>query len=120
MPNSAEIAITIPADSRFVAFARVAASSLAVELELSVDQIEELRIGVDELVTMLIEVAGDGTVELRYRLTESSIEVDGSTESTDDLSDRVDAITRQILDAVVDRYELGPGCGTVEKRRGQA
>lgn len=117
MPESAEIALAIPGDSRFVATARVVAASLGVELEFSVDEIEELRIGVDELATMLVEVSDGDTIELRYRLTDDSLEVDGNTASTDDLADQVDAITRKIFESVVDRYEFGPGCGTIEKRR---
>lgn len=116
MAEPSEITVTMPADLRFVALARVTAASLAVELDFSVDQIDELRIGVDELVTMLVESAGEQPVELRYRLSDTSIEIDGSSASSEDLSDQLDAITRQIFESVVDRWELGPGCGTIEKR----
>ena len=40
--SSREIQVVIPAESRFVALTRVAAASLAADLDFTVDEIEDL------------------------------------------------------------------------------
>ncbi len=129
--SHADVSIVLPADSRFVATARVTTASLAAELDYTVDQIDELRVGVDELVALLIEWAEDHDlprVELRFRISadelviEGSV-VDGSGQPGGDGSpagESLDVLTRQILSSVVDEYEIAAGRGRILKRRDPA
>jgi anti-sigma regulatory factor (Ser/Thr protein kinase) len=124
--DKTEITVLIPAQSRFVALARVTAASLAAELDFTLDEIADFRVGADELTSLLMEWAEDhgvDTLEIRYRLTEDTVEMEAAAQPLDDDSgaadgpQALDEITRQILAAVVDTYEIRAGCGWILKRR---
>ncbi len=128
---SAEISVVLPADSRFVATARVTTASLAAELDYSVDQIDELRVGVNELVALLVEWAEDHDlprVELRFQISDDAVVIEGTAidasgapagEASGAAAGEagLDVLTRQILAGVVDEYEIDGGRGRIVKRR---
>lgn len=128
MTDKSEIVVTIPAQSRFVALTRVTAASLASELDFTIDEIADMRVGADELTSLMIEWAEDhglGTVEIRYRMTDDSLQIEAGAGSVDGAARSadppvLDEITRQILDSVVDSFELGIGVGWILKRRAAA
>ncbi len=126
----AEITMTLPADSRFVATARVTVASLAAELDFGVDRIEALQAGANELVSLLIEWADDhggDRIELTYHAAPDALSVDGrvldaagqpvADPSGAGADDPLDDLTRQILAAVVDEFDLGAGYGRIVKLR---
>ncbi len=122
MPESADISVTIPVDSRFVALARVTAASLAAELDFTIDEIEELRVGANELVSLLIEWAEDNAgeeIELRYHLSADRLDIAGEVQprASEVEPEPTDPLTRQILGAVVDEYEIAGGQGRIAKSR---
>ncbi len=128
MSDKTEILVTIPAHSRFVALVRVTAASLAAELDFTVDEIADVRVGADELTALLIEWAEDHgreTIQLRYLLTDDCLELEGDAGPGDalggaepvSLGDGLDHITEQILSAVVDTYVIDKGYGRILKRR---
>lgn len=130
MSDKTEILVTIPAHSRFVALVRVTAASLAAELDFTVDEIADVRVGADELTALLIEWAEDNgqeTIQLRYRLTENCLELEGDAgpgnhagagaEPVGHDNQGLDHITEQILAAVVDTYEIDKGYGRILKRK---
>lgn len=129
MSDKTEILVTIPADSRFVALVRVTAASLAAELDFTLDEIADVRVGADELTALLIEWAEDHgreTVNLRYRLTENCLELEGDAgpgngepgaEPAGPSVPELDHITEQILSAVVDTYVIDKGYGRILKRK---
>ncbi len=104
--NAAAVVLVIPAEHRFVAVTRVAAASLAVELDFDVDQIEELRIGVNELVSLLVERSAAGSsLELVYTIQPDGLEVSGRLQDEIAVLDQeIDELALQILNVVVDSY----------------
>ena len=103
------IELTLPADSRLPRLVRLVASGLASTAGFDVDQLEDLRIAVDEAVAALLE-GGDGSrLALRFEIDDSSVTMAGQTPSnlTGLDAERLD-ISRQILDAVCDENELVP------------
>jgi len=119
MPAS-ELNLVMPAESRFISTARITAASLAAELDFSVDEIEELRMGANELVALLTEFAHDhdvSTIDLRYVVNEQSIELHGSVSAPNGASAEPDVLARQILDAVVDSYGFDGGTAHIVKRK---
>ena len=128
----AQVTLRIPADSRFVATTRVTAASVAAELEFSVDEIEELRVGVNELAAVLIEWAEDHgctEIELTCVGSDSELEIsgivigadaraDGST--PDPAPDDLGILTEQILAGTMDDHRLGGPSGRIIKRRASA
>lgn len=122
--DESEIVVTIPADTRFVALARVTAASLAAELDFGVDLIEDLRVGADELIAHLVEWAedqGSAQIVMRYRLNGDRVELHADArsgaEAADSVESPLDALTEQILAAVVDTFDISPGRGHIVKSR---
>lgn len=121
--TDAEIRVTLPAQSRYVALARMTAAGLGADLEFNVDEIDELRVGADEVVALVIEWAEDhsvDTVELVYRIGDAHLELtvaaDGHGDG--DAGDpELDVLTARILEAVVDEHDLAPGRARIVKHR---
>jgi serine/threonine-protein kinase RsbW len=119
-----EVRVTIPAQSRFISLIRVTAAGIAAELDFTVDEIEEWKVGADELISMLIEAAEDhdvGEVELRFEIGDDTVTMHGHVDvESADLDSSLDALTRQILEAVVDTYSIAANAGYITKRRAPA
>lgn len=119
MPAS-ELTLVMPAESRFISTARITAASLAAELDFSIDEIEELRMGANELVALLTEFAHEHdvpTVDLRYVVDEHTIELHGRVEAPNGAAAEPDILAKQILDAVVDSYGFDGATAHIVKRR---
>ena len=103
------IELTIPADSRLLRLVRLVASGLASTAGFDVEQLEDLRIAVDEAVAALLE-GGDGSrLSLRFEIEERGVAMVGHTgRSAEGFDDERLEISRQILDAVCDENELVP------------
>lgn len=127
--TDAEITVTMPAESRFVALARVTAAGLAAEMDFGVTDIEDLRTGANELVAILVEWAEDhgcDHVDLTFRLDAERVELDavvptdapiGAGTRTQPAEEPLDELSRRILTAVVDEHDIGWGRGRIVKRR---
>jgi serine/threonine-protein kinase RsbW len=103
------IELTIPADSRLLRLVRLVASGLASTAGFDVEQLEDLRIAVDEAVAALLE-GGDGSrLALSFEIQERGVAMVGHTgRSTEGFEGERLEISRQILDAVCDENELVP------------
>lgn len=111
--SSDEVQLVMPADPEFLRLARVTAMGLASRLSFTIDEIDDLRIAIDELIFGLIGTKGrDGSVRMTYRLDPDGLEVRGMGEFVDTgtppgLSD----LSELILDAVADEHELSVAGG---------
>ncbi len=97
--------LTIPARVEYIRITRLVVSGIATQAEFSVDEIEDLRIAVDEICATLIDQsAPTGVLRLRFTsqdgtlLCEVAAVVDGPTE--------LDELSAHILAATVDRHQL--------------
>lgn len=77
----------------------------------SYDEIEDLRLAIDELCFGLTGPTGrHGTVELRYVLEEDTLAVEGSGHFLEDITPiAITELSRIILSALVDVHTLGSG-----------
>jgi serine/threonine-protein kinase RsbW len=62
------VEISVPADSGYVSTLRLTAASLAAHCELTVDEIEDLRLAVDEACALLLPHANGGPLTGRFEL----------------------------------------------------
>lgn len=113
-----QIRLTMSATPHLLRVARLTAAGLASRLGFSFDQIEDVKIAVDELCFALVGTKGrDGSLTLVYRLQADRLVIEGTGEFPDagagltasDLSTR-------ILSAVVDEHEVNELDGTVRFR----
>ena len=82
MPGSTpDVELRIPADSAFLAVLRTATAGLAARLDFPIDDIEDLRIAVDEACAMVLPQAKEGAdLTCAFTLGNGSLEVAVSAE----------------------------------------
>lgn len=119
------VEIDVPLASRYASTVRAVAASVGAELGFSVDDIDDLRLGVNEAVAILSDVddPGGARLHLRFEAEDGSVTVRCSRRGIVDPvdADHIDVLARRILDAVVDEYSVdGAGQITVVKRLGAA
>jgi Histidine kinase-like ATPase domain len=101
------VRLSVPASPRFLSAARVVAASLGAECGLDVDDLDDLRLGVNELVSLLVESApSGGRIDLEFDVDDGGITVRGAIDGSVATSIEIDELTRRIVDAVVDHHEL--------------
>ncbi|MFT4772828.1 MAG: anti-sigma regulatory factor (Ser/Thr protein kinase) [Candidatus Azotimanducaceae bacterium] len=108
-PPSADEAIEIgvPLRSEHAATLRVIVASLGSDNGLTIDEIDDLKLAVSEVFTVLIDdaVTGSGRAVVRFWSDLGTIRVH-LTRDGDDLSLELDALARAILSSVVDDYTV--------------
>jgi serine/threonine-protein kinase RsbW len=105
-----EVRLAVPATPEFLRLARVTASGIASRLGFTIDEVEDLRLAIDELCFVLIGNRDrDGTVDLRYHIDRDQLEVEGvGSFAAGDNDLVVTDFTRQILGALLDEYDVSP------------
>ena len=108
MTTQDEVRLAVPATPEFLRLARVTASGLASRLGFTYDEVEDLRLAIDELCFVLIGSRGRvGRVDLRYAIVPGALEVEGLGTFEDDETDPMLAsFSKQILAALVDEYAV--------------
>jgi serine/threonine-protein kinase RsbW len=70
------VLLTVPADSTYLAVLRTATAGLAARLHFALDEIEDLRIAVDEACAMLLAIANQHTeLDCRFVVTDDALTV---------------------------------------------
>jgi serine/threonine-protein kinase RsbW len=104
-----EVKLTLPSTPDFLRLARVTASGLASRMGFTVDEVEDLRLAIDELCFALTgSPPPNGTVELHYRLEGAAISVEGvgHFDTGASLPLTLTDLSERILNALVDEHEL--------------
>ena len=112
-----EILLTLPAQPRMVRVARLTVSAVASFADLTVDDIDDLKIAVDEACVVLLEHGDGGPVELAFRFAPGSVQVRGSTAGTQaDLGADAVLLATRILEVVADDFAVESDDGHVSFR----
>jgi serine/threonine-protein kinase RsbW len=83
-PDGDAVEVRIPADVAYVSTLRLTAASLAARCDLTIDDIEDLRLAVDEACALLLpHAAADSTLDARFLLTAGRLAVDTSVTTHD-------------------------------------
>ncbi|GIF64489.1 anti-sigma regulatory factor [Asanoa ishikariensis] len=71
------VLLSVPADGGYLGVLRTATATLAARLQFALDEIEDLRIAVDEACAMLLVVATPGAeLECRFAVTDDALLVE--------------------------------------------
>lgn len=103
------VSIRIPASPEYIQIVRLIASGLATRLGFTLDDIEDLKIAVDEMCAYLTGTQGrDGELQIRFSVGDDRIEIDGSGHFTPGVKVRTQLteFSQRILDTVVDQASL--------------
>ena len=118
------VCIRVPASPEYLHVVRLVAAGLAARIGFTLDDIEDLKIAVDELTAYLTGPQGrDGMLEIRFSVGESHVEIRGfgHVDSPDAVRTRLTDMSRMILETVVDSAVLSHRdsvpCFSLVKRR---
>ena len=95
----------------FIRLARLAAAALASRKGFTYDEVEDLRIAIDELCFTLVGTGGrEGVLVLQYSMVPEGLAVEGVGRFSDDVGRTVSLspLSDQILSAVVDEHDVSP------------
>lgn len=71
------VLLTVPADGGYLGVLRTATAGLAARLQFALDEIEDLRIAVDEACAMLLAIATrDSELECRFVMTDDALAIE--------------------------------------------
>ena len=107
--TSGEVRLAVPALPEFLRLARLTAAGLASRLGFTYDEVEDLRIAIDELCFSLVGTRGrPGVLALTYTMLPEGLVVEGTGvfEDAADVHPTLSPLSQQILQAVVDEHEL--------------
>jgi len=110
-----QVRLVMPAAPELLRVARLTAAGLASRLGFSFDEVEDVKIAVDELCFALVGTKGrEGTLTLVYQLQADSLVIEGTGGFPgQDVRAATGELSTLILSAVVDSHEVTDGDGTV-------
>jgi serine/threonine-protein kinase RsbW len=77
--NDDVVVLVVPADGSYLAVLRTATAGLAARLQFTLDEIEDLRIAVDEACAILLALApGHSEVTSQFEVTRQALSIDVS------------------------------------------
>ncbi len=118
------IRLTIPAQSRLLRLARMTAATVAADVGFSLQDIEDVRVAVDELAALLIEGSQAGAIlELCFGHEGGALAVEGEVRGGGAIAD-LHPVARELLGLVADEYSVtvadhgGPSFRVVKRGAG--
>jgi serine/threonine-protein kinase RsbW len=112
-PREDVVRLTVPAALEYVRIVRLTGSGVASRLGFDIEEIEDLRVALDELASIAIEAADAGELEITFFTTDTELRITGRARIADGVDVGVEPLTAQILKAVIDDYELRIDDGVV-------
>jgi hypothetical protein len=110
--------VIVPLRTRYASTIRVIAASLGADAGFTVDEIDDVRLGLDEVFSMLAERHVGERVRTSFRLDGNEL-IARLTLESGPLDVEPDELATNILRSVVDQYEFTPGGVTLTKRASQ-
>jgi anti-sigma regulatory factor (Ser/Thr protein kinase) len=114
--------LTIPAAADLLVLARLTAATIAARADFGVDEIEDLRLAVEELCLPFVRSGGEGHLRLCYERDGESIEISCTAQlmrgdpvrrsGPDEEARQEDELSTRILDALVDEHGADTSGGT--------
>jgi hypothetical protein len=96
---SPNVELTVPADPSVLGIARLVASGVASMAGFDIGEIEDVRIGVDELCTAMISVAPEERVNILFSIEDRSIAVEATVAAPNGIREVV--LTNPLTDAIL-------------------
>lgn len=120
------VSIRLPADSAYLSVLRTATAGLAARLDFTLDEIEDLRIAVDEACAMLLGEAVPGTdLTAEFELTGQEMQVRVEVATVGSSAPKRDDFAWMVLTALADDVDAVTDAADrmaiiLRKRRGAA
>ncbi|BFV57357.1 anti-sigma regulatory factor [Kitasatospora sp. CMC57] len=120
------VEVRLPAAGAYLSVLRTATAGLAARLDFTLDEIEDLRIAVDEACAILLQQAVPGSVLCcEFRLVGDSLRVTVAAPTTDGRAPERDTFAWTVLSALAGEVESSVGADktvsiSLHKKRGGA
>ena len=118
------IALDLPLSARHASTVRVVAASLAADCGFNIDEIDDLRLGINEAVSIMTDVDAPAEARLfvEFEVRRPTIAVTVRRSEVDGLADAepIDELARRILGVVVDSFAISNGSFLLRKSATQA
>jgi anti-sigma regulatory factor (Ser/Thr protein kinase) len=104
------VSIKIPASPEYLHVVRLVAAGLGARLGFTLDDIEDLKIAVDELAAYLTGAHGrDGHLRIRFTIGDDTLEIEGAGHFSPQqpLRTELTDFSRMILETVADSATFG-------------
>jgi serine/threonine-protein kinase RsbW len=118
------VTVKLPADSAYLSVLRTATAGLTARLDFNLDEIEDLRIAVDEACAMLLAQAVPGTdLTCEFELTDDAMSVAVSVLTVDGRQPSRDTFAWTVLSSLAGDVDARVGADdrviiVMQKRRG--
>ncbi len=110
MHSEDQVRLAVPARPEFLGLVRVTAAGLASRLGFTFDQVEDLRLAIDEICFGMTGSTGrDGMVEVHFLLGPEGLTVKGEGRFPVPSPVHLSELSEVILDALVDGHSLVDG-----------
>lgn len=107
------VTMQVPADVAFVSTLRLTAASLAARCDLTVDDIEDLRLAVDEACALLLPHASGGSIAAHFQLTAGQLRVETSVDTDDVAHPDREGFAWTVLGALTSSLDVNQDGGTL-------
>ncbi|HEY0519538.1 MAG TPA: hypothetical protein VGC84_08595 [Ilumatobacteraceae bacterium] len=107
--------VIVPLRTRYASTVRMIAASLGAEAGFTVDEIDDVRLALDEVFSMLAERHEGERVRTTFRLDGRQL-IAGLKLESGPVDVEPDELAANILKSVVDRFEFGTDGVTLTKR----
>lgn len=103
--------LDLPLSAQYATTARAVAASMASTISMSIDDIDDLRLGVNEAISVLTDLDDDaattGRLHIRFDVAADHIRVTASRNGVDGQPNvELDVLAERILGAVLDEYSV--------------
>ena len=103
--------LDLPLTARYATTVRAVAASMAATISMSIDDIDDLRLGVNEAISVLTDLDNDpptsARLHVRFEVEADCIRVIASRRGIDGVPPvELDVLAERILGAVVDEYSV--------------
>ncbi|GAA4636573.1 anti-sigma regulatory factor [Actinoallomurus vinaceus] len=119
------VTVRLPADSAYLSVLRTATAGLAARLDFNLDEIEDLRIAIDEACAMLLAQAVPGTdLTCEFELSDDAMSISVSVLTVDGLEPSRDTFAWTVLSSLAGDVDAEVGVDdrvtiVMNKRRGK-
>ena len=97
------VSLTLPAQTSYVSLARTLAAAMAARADLPVDQLEDIRLAVDEAVSLLIsDTAESNTITCTFAPDGSALAITVTAATNSGATPPTDGFSWTVLTALVD------------------
>ena len=113
------IALDLPLSARHASTVRVVAASLAADCGFNIDEIDDLRLGINEAVSIMtdIDAPDEARLFVEFMVEQATIAVTVRRSDVAGLAgtEPIDELARRILGVVVDSFAISDGSFLLSK-----